>query len=181
MFATCPTSTCTTATQTSTFTDDAGSHGAGGNNTYVTDLQARALGYDTIIGHAYNVATTTSGLVVTITGMSDSYNFYTSVAIDVSGLSVSPTLHSTGHVQQSSGASITAITSGSCSVGDFAWTYAATGGAGTPVLPGGWTAIGITANNQIAGWQTVAGSGTLSAAFTGLDSTSAAGIACYAP
>lgn len=170
---------CSSTTTTVAFTDNAGSHGAGGNNTYTTDAQFPASqSYAAALGRSFNVSTTTSVLTGSATP-SQGPNFAFAFEIEVSGLGVSPTLESTGQNQQGSGATMALSTSGSCTINDFAWFYIVS--AVAPSLPSGWTAVGTPANAAETAWIKVTGTGVLTANFTGLTSTTAGAIACYAP
>jgi len=173
----CPNAGCSSATcPTSSFTDNAGSHGGSGNNTYTADQNSSAAALVCVdLGRAFNITNTTSTNTVTATTSGASYQV--TVAVEVNGLGVSPSLESVG---SGSSASLTTVsTSGSCTAGDFAISYWYSNTQ--PSAGSGWTAIDTPFANQIMIWQVVGSTGVVTATVSGTGATTGGAIACYKP
>jgi hypothetical protein len=162
---------------TASVTDNAGSHGGSGNNTYTLDSNSTAN--ETVcvdLARSFNITSTTSTNTITVT-LNGTDFFQRTFAFEVSGLGV-PALDSTGVT--SSASPITSVaTSGSCNAGDFAWAMFASGANMT--AGAGWTAVGSPTQNQVVEWQTVLAAGVVTATVTGGSGNSGAAIACYNP
>lgn len=173
----CPGPGCTSsACQSSAVADNAGSHGGTGNNTYIMDQNSAAAQIVcTAIGRAFGITATTGNNTTTTT--TATANFQVTFAIEVNGLGASPSKESQG---VSSGSGLGSVaTAGSCTSGDFVIAYVYSNSQ--PSAGSGWTAIGTPADNQIAEWQKVTGTGIITATWSGAGTVTGASIVCYKP
>lgn len=175
-FSNCATTACNLI---SSVTDNAGSAGGSGNNTYVIDLNSSSS-QNLCVGFARAVNITHTTSTNTVTAAVSGTPFYQrNFSIEVSGLGTSPTLHTSGI--NSSGAGLGSVsTTSACSVGDFAWAFFASTASLTAGT--GWTTIGTpSTSNQVAEWQTVSSAAVVTATASGTTGSTGAAVVCYTP